>query len=135
MGIFLRWLGAFLLLALIYNPTPWNFIVWAQANFFSNMALTLFFGFFLATSAFLYLMATERSIGYKGIALIAVFFGLVLWLLVDWGLLGLGNSALNTWLGILVLSVILGVGLSWSIIWHRLTGQASVDVVDSDTNT
>jgi hypothetical protein len=32
MGILLRWLGAFVLLALTYNPTEWNFTRWAEAN-------------------------------------------------------------------------------------------------------
>ena len=37
---------------------------------------------------------------------------------------------LNVWLGILVMSLILGVGLSWSIVRRRLTGQADIDDVD-----
>ena len=52
-------------------------------------------------------------------------------MLTDWGVLGLDNSALNTWLGILVLSLILGIGMSWSILRQRLSGQQTTDEVDS----
>ena len=48
----------------------------------------------------------------------------------DWGVLGLDNSALNTWLAILALSLILGIGMSWSILRQRLSGQQTTDEVD-----
>ncbi len=51
-------------------------------------------------------------------------------MLIDWGVLTLANRSLNLWLGILVLSLILGIGLSWSILRQRLSGQASVDEID-----
>ncbi len=130
MGILIRWLGAFVLLALTYNPTQWNYVTWAQANMADNLSVTLLLGLLLGLGYLLYGSATLRSIGVLGIVLVAALFALVLWVLYDWGLLALGNSALNTWLSILVLSVILGVGLSWSILWQRLSGQATVDDVE-----
>ena len=68
----------------------------------------------------------------KGIVtpLIAAIFGAVLWVLIDWGVLALGNSSVTIWLGILALSLILGIGLSWSILRQRLSGQATVEEVD-----
>jgi Family of unknown function (DUF6524) len=130
MGVLMRWLGAFVLLALTYNPTPWNFIDWSRANFAEQMPLTLLLGLVLGLGYLLYLTATFRSIGLIGIVLIGAVFGLTLWVLNDWGLLGLGNSALNTWLVIFALSLVLGIGLSWSILWQRMSGQASVDEIE-----
>ena len=75
----------------------------------------------------IYLLATLRSIGKFGMLLVAALFGSGLWVLYSWGLLSLENSTLNTWLGLLALSLILGVGLSWSILKRRLSGQATVD--------
>lgn len=49
--------------------------------------------------------------------------------LIDWGLLGLDNSAVNAWLAILALSLIIGVGMSWSILRQRLSGQQTTDEV------
>ena len=130
MGILLRWLGAFLLLAATFNPTGWNYAAWARQNWGEQKPLIVFVGLILAVTLVIYLIATMRSIGLLGAAVIAAIFAAGLWVLTDWGVLGLGNSVLNTWLAILALSVILGFGMSWSILRQRLSGQASVDDVD-----
>lgn len=129
MGILLRWLGAFFLLAAIFNPTRWNYVTWARGSWADQMPLIVFSGLILAVLAMVYLVATLRSIGILGAIVIAAIFGAGLWVLTDWGLLALGNSALSVWLGILALSLILGVGMSWSILRQRLSGQASVDEI------
>lgn len=127
MGIFLRWLGAFLLLAATFNPTEWNYVKWSIANGNDQLPLTLFLGLLLLIGFLIYLLATLRSIGKFGMLLVAALFGSGLWVLSSWGLLSLENSTLNTWLGLFALSLILGVGLSWSILKRRLSGQATVD--------
>ena len=130
MGILLRWLGAFILLAATFNPTPWNYVTWAEANWSSQTPLAVLAGLLLAVGFMIYGAATFRSIGPFGILLIAAIFGAVLWVLIDWGVLALGNSSVTIWLGILALSLILGIGLSWSILRQRLSGQATVEEVD-----
>lgn len=130
MGFLLRWLGAFVLLAAIFNPTDWNYVRWAQGAWGSQTPMIVFLGLILAVVAMVYLVATMRSIGILGVIIIAAIFAAGLWVLTDWGLIGLQNSALNTWLGILVLSLILGVGMSWSILRQRLSGQQTTDEVD-----
>jgi hypothetical protein len=130
MGILLRWLGAFALLAAIFNPTAWNYVTWARANWADQMPLIVFTGLILAVLAMVYLVATMRSIGLLGALVIVAIFAAGLWVLTDWGLLGLDNSALNIWLGIFALSLILGIGMSWSILRQRLSGQQTTDEVD-----
>lgn len=129
MGILLRWLGAFVLLAATFNPTPWNYVTWVQENWAAQTPLAVFLGLLLAVGFLIYVVATLRSIGPFGVILIAAIFGAGLWVLIDWGVLSLTNAALNTWIGLLALSLILGMGLSWSIIRQRLSGQATVDEV------
>lgn len=127
MGIFLRWLGAFILLAATFNPTEWNYVKWSIANGNSQLPLTLFLGLLLLIGFLIYGLATLRSIGAFGMLLVASLFGSGLWVLYSWGLLSLENSTVNTWLGLLALSLILGVGLSWGILQRRLSGQVTVD--------
>ena len=129
MGIFLRWLGAFVLLAATYNPTSWNFSRWAETNWSSQMPLTLLLGLLLAVGYLVYIGATLRSIGAFGIVLVTAIVGALVWVLIDYRILTLQNPQLNLWLGIFALSVVLGIGLSWSIIRQRLSGQATVDEV------
>jgi hypothetical protein len=130
MGIFLRWLGAFVLLAATYNPTQWNFIRWAESNWSSQLPLTLLLGLLLGVGYLVYVGATLRSIGAFGIVLVTAIVGALVWVLIDYGILTLQNPQLNLWLGLFALSVVLGIGLSWSIIRQRLSGQATVDEVE-----
>jgi hypothetical protein len=130
MGIFLRWLGAFVLLAATFNPTDWNYVRWVAVNFQTQMPLALFLGLLLGIGYMVYIVATLRSIGAFGVVLVAALAGSALWVLYDWGWLSLANPSLNLWLGILVVSVILGIGLSWAILRQRLSGQASVDEIE-----
>lgn len=129
MGILLRFLGAFGLLAATYNPTQWNYIRWVDANWPAQMPLAIFLGLLLAVGFLIYVMSTLRAIGTLGVLMIAAILGAGLWVLIDWGVLSLENRNLNTWLGLVGLAVIMGLGLSWSIIRQRLSGQATVDEV------
>lgn len=130
MGIFLRWLGAFVLLVATFNPTPWNYVTWVQTNWTAQTPLAVLLGLALFIGYLVYVSATVRSLGAFGMVLVAAVFAALVWVLIDWGLLGLGNPALNTWLALLAMSMVLGIGLSWSIIRQRLSGQASVDDVE-----
>ncbi len=130
MGILLRWFGAFALLSASYNPTQWNFYRWAEANYSAQLPLTVLLGLILAVAYIIYIGATLRSLGAFGMVLVAAMFAALIWVLVDWNILSTGNNALNIWLAILALSLVLGIGLSWSILWQRLSGQATVDEVD-----
>lgn len=130
MGVFIRWLGAFVLLSLTYNPTQWNYIAWVRATWPDQMPLAVFLGLLLGVAYMVYVVATLRSIGAFGVLVVAAIFGAGLWVLTDWGVLTLADPSLNLWLGILVGSLILGIGLSWSILRQRLSGQASVDEIE-----
>lgn len=129
MGILIRILGAFALLSATYNPTQWNFTRWAETNWSTQMPLTLLLGLLLGVGYLIYIGATLRSIGAFGIVLIAAIVAALVWVLIDYQILTLQNPQLNLWLGIIALSVVLGIGLSWSIIRQRLSGQATVDEV------
>ncbi len=130
MGFLIRWLPAFALLALTFNPTEFNFVRWAQTAWDTQTPMVVLAGLILLTGYIIYLRATFRSIGTFGMGLIAAIFAALVWVLIDMGVLGLENRSLNVWLGLLALSLILGIGLSWSLVRRRLTGQADVDDID-----
>lgn len=130
MGFLLRWGFAFVLLALTFNPTQWNYIRWARANWGEDTPLIVLFGLLLLVGYIVYLRATLRSIGAIGIVLIAAIVAATLWVLADLGILDFRDPGVNTWLAIFALSLVLGIGLSWSLLRRRLSGQADVDDVD-----
>lgn len=131
MGFLVRWVFALVLVAATFNPTQYNYIGWAMRNYDSQLPLTLLLGLLLLVGWIVYLRATLRSIGAVGMVLVAAIVAALLWVLYDYGVLNLDNPALNTWLGILALSAVLGIGLSWSIVRRKLSGQADVDDVDA----
>ena len=53
-----------------------------------------------------------------------------IWVLDDYGLLTLDDTSKLVWLALGALSLVLGIGLSWSHVRRRLTGQADIDDVD-----
>jgi len=130
MGIFLRWFGAFALLTVTFNPTPWNYVRWAGANYATELPLTVFLGLLLAVGYIIYVQATLNSIGGAGMVLIGAIFAALVWVLIDWGILSLANTSLNVWLGIVAMSAVLGIGLSWGLIRQRISGQTTVDDID-----
>jgi hypothetical protein len=130
MGFLLRWLAAFMLLALTYNPTAFSYVRWAENAFSERMPLVVLAGLILFVGYVIYLRATLRSIGAFGMLLTVAVFSALVWVLFDFGVLSFENPSLNTWLALVCLSLILGIGLSWSIVRRRLTGQTDVDDID-----
>ena len=75
MTVLTRWLVAFVLLTLTFDPTEWNYVTWARANFNTQMPLTVLFGLILLVGYIIYLRATLRSIGGIGMALVLAITG------------------------------------------------------------
>lgn len=130
MGFFLRWLIAFFLLSMTFNPTSFNYAKWVSLNYSEQLPLAVLLGLLLLVGYIIYLRATLRSIGAFGMFLVMSIIGALLWVLYDFGLLDLENQTMNTWLGIFALSVVLGIGLSWSLIRRQLSGQVDMDDVE-----
>lgn len=130
MGFLLRWLLAFVLLAATFNPTQWNYARWVSQNWADQMPLAVLVGLVLLVGYIIYLRATLRSIGAFGMLLVAALAAALLWVAYDYGLLSLEDPKFNTWLGLVVLSLVLGIGLNWSIVRRKLSGQADVDDVE-----
>ncbi|UYV38830.1 DUF6524 family protein [Rhodobacteraceae bacterium D3-12] len=130
MGFLLRWAFAFILLAATFNPTDWNFVQWARSNYASQMSLTVLFALLLLVGYIIYLRATLRSIGAFGMGLVLAVVAALLWVLYDLGWLNLEDATQNTWIGLVSLSLVLGVGLSWSHVRRKLSGQADMDDID-----
>ncbi len=129
-GFFSRRLFAVVLVFGTYNPSDYSYMNWvlsATSEFGPIMALT---GVALLIAWIIFLRATFLSMGILGIALGAALFGCLIWLLIDLGLLSLEATGALTWIVLLVLSLILATGMSWSHIRRRLTGQFDVDEKD-----
>jgi len=65
------------------------------------------------------------ALGWIGMALGAALLASLVWVLTDRGLISLNGTAI-VWLSLVVVGVLLGVGLSWSLLRARATGQLEV---------
>ena len=129
MGFLLYWLFAFVLLAATYNPTQWNYVRWTMTNYEDRLSIAVLAGLILLIGYIIYLRATLRSICLFGMLLVLAVAGTLIWVLFDQRLINLSNPTVNTWIGIAVLSVVLAIGLSWSIVRRTLSGQSDMDDV------
>lgn len=129
-GFLMRWIFAFALLAVTYNPTQYNYVTWVLQYGSANLSIAVLTGLILLVGYIIYLRATLRSIGLFGVILILALVGAILWVAYDLGLFDIDNPSFNTWVGILAMSIVLGVGLGWSHVRRAISGQSDVDDVD-----
>ena len=129
-GILLRFVAAFALVFLTFNPTGWSYYHWAAATIpqgisppvvLAGIALVIAWGVFVS--------ATARSIGLTGALLWGALFATLVWTAVYYGWLSLEDRSALTWVGLIVAAAILALGMSWSHLRRQMTGQADVDEV------
>ena len=131
-GIALRIFFATLLVMATYNPTPWSYYDWVIHSFEEFNVLVVLAGVILLIGWAIYIRATLRSLGTIGLVLAFAFFGTLLWLIIDWGIVSVENVAAVTWIVLIIMSLVLGIGMSWSFIRRSMSGQADVDDGDDD---
>jgi len=125
-------LAATLVLVLAtYNPSRYSYWGWIQHTRASETATLgpehFVVGIVLLIGWVILLAATQRSLGFLGLLLGGALLGGVVWLLIDVGALDVTSVSSATWVGLVCLAVLLAIGLSWSHVWRRLTGQFEVD--------
>ena len=132
-GFLLRLLAAFILVFSSYNPSEYSYYHWLSENIDSLTPMIALAGVLLLIGWTILLRATFRSLGPFGLLLAAAFLGVLLWMMVDWGWFHADSLTAVTYIVLIVLSGILAIGVSWSHIRRRITGQIDVDDVEGDT--
>ena len=128
-GFFIRLAATLVLVLATYNPSGWSYVHWVR-DAFANSGLGpehFVVGVVVLIGWVILLTATQRSMGTLGLILEALLFGGIVWLLIDFGILRIDSVSEFTWVILVILSVMLAIGLSWSHVWRRLTGQFEVD--------
>ena len=125
----IRWVAAMVLVFGTFNPSETSFYHWATSEG-GSIPFKILVGLALLIVYIVFLRATWRSIGAVGTALAIAFFGVMVWLMIDNGMLDVENVSAMTYVGLIVLATILAVGMCWSHIRRRISGQMDTDVVD-----
>ena len=119
-----------------YNPEGYSYYHWAiepllgSPDELSFSVFKAFVGVVLLIGWVILIRATVGSLGVIGIALASLFFGLLIWLIIDFG--GLDTSSLRviSYIIEVVIIGVLSIGVSWSHIRRRITGQIDIDNVE-----
>jgi hypothetical protein len=131
-GFLWRLLAALVLVLLTYNPSGHSAYHWIGSAIANSafgpvhliVVAVLLFGWAI------YWFATWRALGTLGVTLAGLLLGALIWLLFDIGLLASRSVSAITWISLVCLACVLAIGVSWSHLWRRLTGQINVEDVD-----
>ena len=133
-GFGLRFLAAFVLVMLTYNPSGTSAYHWISTAIldsevdFGPLHLLLIGVLMAGWSVFW--VATWRALGSLGVVLSGIVLAAIIWFFFDIGLLQNKSLSAITWISLVALSAILAIGVSWSHVWRRVTGQLNVEDVD-----
>lgn len=124
----IRFFIALILVFLSFNPSGYSFFHWAMGQAFP-LPVLLLVGIVLLIAWVIFLRATLRSLGPIGITLAAALFGCLAWVAIYYDLLTVGSTVF-IYIILVIISAVLGIGMSWSHVRRRLSGQADMDDVD-----
>ena len=126
---FLWRLGFSLVLVLItYNPSGYSWV--GSLNDDVPLVYKVGAGVVLLIGWVMFLRATWNSLGAIGTVLAATFFGVIVWLFVEWGLFTLDNTTVLQWALLLITASVLAVGMSWSHVRRRISGQYDTEEIE-----
>jgi hypothetical protein len=129
-GFVTRWVFALILVLGTYNPSDYSFATWLIDSETTFGPVITIVGLVLLIGWIFCLKATFDALGLLGVTLGAALFAAIIWLLVDKGLISMESSGILSWLILVVVSLILAVGMAWSNVKRRITGQYNIDDMD-----
>jgi hypothetical protein len=125
----LRLLFSILIVFATYNPSGYSFAHWVKdaVSAGSLTPLHALAGILLLIGWTIFVRTTWASLGVVGLALCGAFFAVLTWALVFYHLLRVESSNALAWIGLVCLSAILALGMSWGHLQRRASGQIEVD--------
>jgi hypothetical protein len=122
-----RVLFAVALVLLTWNPSGWSYVDWALRDRSAFDAVKAFFGVLLFGGWVFCVRSAWVSLGAVGLVLVGALLATVVWMLVQFGVVEPGSTKTLLWIVLVAVGVVLGVGLSWSKVRQRATGQVEAD--------
>jgi len=130
-GFLWRLVFSVALVLLTFNPTGHSYYHWLLDGFPSITPGEAVAGVVLLGAWIFFVRSTFAAMGALGVGLLLALFASIIWWVTSRGWLDLGDRYAMAWVVLGALGVMLGIGMSWSHIRRRISGQASVDRVDT----
>ena len=110
------------------NPSGFSYYAWVMGGG-DALPMKVLTGIVLLAAYAFVVHATWESLGPFGVGISVAFFAAVIWVLVDFGMLSLDSVSLVAWIALVAAATILAIGMSFSLVRRRVTGQIDVDDV------
>jgi hypothetical protein len=124
-GILVRTLICFLLVFATWNPTGYSFLTWARYSPSATASEIAMAGTLLLGLHIVFMRIAWLSLGADGVsaALAVLIAGLLT--LSEFGLVDLWQSQVWPYLLLAALSLVLALGVTWSLLKRRIVGQSN----------
>lgn len=129
-GFLMRAVLSLVLVLLTFNPSGYSYVHMVADGFPHITPVEAVLGILLLIGWIVFLGATLRSIGLFGMLLAFALCAALIWMIVSWGWVSLDNTSALTWIGLVVLALIMAIGMAWAHLYRRWTGQTTVDEVN-----
>lgn len=128
-GFMMRWLASLFVVFATYNPSGYSYYHWIVAGSDDPLSLKIAAGAFLATSYLVAARLSRAAVGTSGFVT-----GLVAAILFSYGVASLVSASGSLgrvlhYVYLASLATAIAVGISWSHMKHRLTGQRTTRTV------
>ncbi len=127
-----RFVFAIIVVFATYNPEGVSYYHWIAEEFPTFTILKAFVGVVLLIAWIILIRATLGSLGFIGILFASAFFGLAIWLIIDVIGLSADNQRIISYIVAIMLASVLSIGVSWSHIRRRISGQVDTDEIERD---
>lgn len=131
-SFFVRFIFALIVVFTTFNPEEFSYYHWITESFTEFSVLKAFIGVILIIGWIILIRATLGSLGFIGIVLALSFFGLAIWLIIDVLGLSADNLRIISYIIEIMIACVLSIGVSWSHLRRRISGQVDTDELERD---
>ena len=110
-----------------YNPTGNSIFHWVRDHEDPTNAWVVLASIVIVLVHIALLIAAWKALGKVGTVIMLVLFAALAYLAFQEDWVSAGNNASLQWLGLILYSAFLGIGLAGAILWRRATGQIVTD--------
>lgn len=128
----IRFMFASIVVFATYNPESVSYVDWIKEELPTFTVYKGFVGVILVICWLILIRATIGSLGAIGIILATAFFGLLIWLILDVFNLPTDSVRVITYIIQVMIVCVLSIGVSWSHIRRRVSGQVDTDEIERD---
>ena len=128
----IRFIFATVVVFATYNPEGMSYFEWIKDEFPTFTVYKGFAGVILIIGWIILIRATIGSLGAIGIILAVAFFGLLIWLVFDVFNIPTDSVRVVTYIIQVMIICVLSIGVSWSHIRRRISGQVDTDEIERE---